>query len=215
MNSNIAIIGVGNIGSRLAKRFTEHGISVTLAATDLASAQEVAAKLGEKAQAATVDEGISGADIVIGAIPFGPLLEFAKENREKLAGKIFADPSNNFRRDESGNASNANPDGLSAGMQVQEALGADVRYVKAFGTMAAFELERTEADSGGKNVSPYATDDVEAGEQIGALIREAGWDTVRIGGVADTARIEVLGDLHPFGGLQSRLLTLDEFTKLI
>jgi len=38
----------------------------------------------------------------------------------------------------------------------------------------------------------------------------AGFDPVRAGGVGDSGRIEVGGDLHAFGGLNGRLVGADE-----
>lgn len=56
----------------------------------------------------------------------------------------------------------------------------------------------------------YATDDDAAGAAVAELITRGGWDAVRAGGVDDTARIEVFGDLHQFGGLSGRLLSKSE-----
>jgi len=42
------------------------------------------------------------------------------------------------------------------------------------------------------------------------LITAAGFAPVKAGGVADTRRIEVFGDLHAMGGLDGRLLTVAE-----
>jgi predicted dinucleotide-binding enzyme len=42
----------------------------------------------------------------------------------------------------------------------------------------------------------YATDDDRAGEEVGRLIRTAGFEPVKVGGVAQSDRLEVGGDLH-------------------
>lgn len=47
----------------------------------------------------------------------------------------------------------------------------------------------------------YATDDDQAGDRAEQLIEAAGFSPYRVGGVDQSLRIEVLGDLHPFGGL--------------
>jgi 8-hydroxy-5-deazaflavin:NADPH oxidoreductase len=56
----------------------------------------------------------------------------------------------------------------------------------------------------------YATDDDAAGTTIERLIRAAGFDPLRAGGVADAGRIEAPGgDLHQ-SGLNGELVDLDQ-----
>jgi predicted dinucleotide-binding enzyme len=54
----------------------------------------------------------------------------------------------------------------------------------------------------------YATDDDRAGEQVERLIRTAGFEPVKIGGVGQSDRLEVGGDLHDLvvGPAQARSL---------
>ena len=42
----------------------------------------------------------------------------------------------------------------------------------------------------------YVTDDDEAGEEVGRLIRTAGFEPVKAGGLGQSGRLEVGGDLH-------------------
>jgi 8-hydroxy-5-deazaflavin:NADPH oxidoreductase len=42
----------------------------------------------------------------------------------------------------------------------------------------------------------YATDDDRAGEEVGHLIRTAGFEPVKVGGLDQSGRLEVGGDLH-------------------
>jgi predicted dinucleotide-binding enzyme len=42
----------------------------------------------------------------------------------------------------------------------------------------------------------YATDDDHAGEEVERLIRTAGFEPVKVGGVEQSGRLEVGGDLH-------------------
>ena len=61
----------------------------------------------------------------------------------------------------------------------------------------------------------YATDDTAAGSDVERLIRAAGFDPVRAGGVDACLRIEVGGDLHAFGGLNGRLIDRTEAESLL
>jgi 8-hydroxy-5-deazaflavin:NADPH oxidoreductase len=80
-------------------------------------------------------------------------------------------------------------DDRSAASVVAALLPASARYVKAFGTL------NSDALASGANREPravlfYATDDDVAATTIERLIRAAGFDPLKTGGVADAGRIE-------------------------
>jgi 8-hydroxy-5-deazaflavin:NADPH oxidoreductase len=54
----------------------------------------------------------------------------------------------------------------------------------------------------------YATDDERAGHEVERLIRTAGFEPVKVGGVEQSSRLEVGGDLHDLvvGGAEARSL---------
>lgn len=210
-----AVIGTGRIGSQVATRLAAGGEKVYVAASSLQSAEESAQQLGHGIQAGTVSDVIDRADQVIFAVMFPVIQTLLKEHAGELAGKIVVDPSNNFRFDDDGNPVNANPEGESAGSQIQALVPEGASYVKAFGTMAAAQLGEERTADGEKVTLLYATDDDVAGEKIARLIETGGWDAVKVGGVDRAADIEVLGKLHPFGGLNDRLLSKAEAEELV
>jgi predicted dinucleotide-binding enzyme len=55
----------------------------------------------------------------------------------------------------------------------------------------------------------YAADDDDAGELVADLIRAGGYEPVRVGGLDQSIRIEMFGDLHEVGGL-GRVVTKSE-----
>ena len=63
-----AIIGVGNLGSTVARHLVAGGEAVVLAAQDNAHAQALAQELGPQASAASVEDAIAGADVVLLAL---------------------------------------------------------------------------------------------------------------------------------------------------
>jgi len=87
--------------------------------------------------------------------------------------------------------------------------------VKAFGAVAATMLASNAFRKPKRAVRFYATDDATAGTEVERLIRIAGFDPARAGGVAKSGRIEVGGDLHPWGGLNGRLVDRDEAASLV
>jgi hypothetical protein len=66
----------------------------------------------------------------------------------------------------------------------------------AFGTMSAGLFESAGNRSPEPAVLFYATDDDRAGEEVERLIRTAGFEPVKAGGIDQSGRLEVGGDLH-------------------
>jgi predicted dinucleotide-binding enzyme len=105
-------------------------------------------------------------------------------------------PSNPLTTDAHGNVSRLLPKGQSSGEVVAGWLSAGARLAMAFGTLSADLLESASNRSPDPAVLFYATDDDRAGEEVGRLIRTAGFEPVKVGGIEQSGRLEVGGDLH-------------------
>src|SRR2546421_6748634 len=205
-----AIIGVGNIGGALARHLVRGGEPVVLAAKDEANAAALAQELGGRARAASVEEAITEADAVVFAVWLDTIKELIAKDTALLEGKVIVDPSNPIGLDENGEMTRTLPDDQSAGSVVAGMLPTGAHYVKAFGTLAADSLASSASRDPRRAVLFYATDDATAAATIERLISAAGFDPLKVGGVADSGRIEVPGgDLHQNGGLNGQLLDLD------
>jgi hypothetical protein len=66
----------------------------------------------------------------------------------------------------------------------------------AFGTLSAYLFESSRNRSPEPAVLFYATDDEVAGEDVERLIRTAGFEPAKVGGIEQPGRLEVGGDLH-------------------
>jgi predicted dinucleotide-binding enzyme len=66
----------------------------------------------------------------------------------------------------------------------------------AFGTLPADLLESSSDRSPEGAVLFYVTDDDRAGREVERLIRIAGFEPVKVGGIEQSTRLEVGGDLH-------------------
>jgi predicted dinucleotide-binding enzyme len=212
---SVAVIGTGNLGSRVARRLADGGVEVVVAANDLSSARDVAKGIGHGVRAVEVEDAITGADTVVFATWLATTKDLIAQHAAQLANKIVVDPSNNIGPDGSGGFKSLNPEGVSAGQQLAAEVPPGARYVKAFGTLPAEMLESTATESGDTPVLFYATDDDVAGDTVAKLIAAAGFEPVSAGGVEATSRIEMFGDLHPFGGLNGRLIGRDEALQLL
>jgi predicted dinucleotide-binding enzyme len=209
-----AIIGLGNIGSLLAKHLTTGGENVIVADRTLAKAEKFATELGGKGKALPVAEAIGEADVVILAIYFDAIKNLLATYRASLAGKIVVDPSNPIAPDGNGGFKKTIPADKSAGELIAALLPEGAELVKAFGTLVAPTL------ASGANRSPdratlfYATDYPEAGRVIARLITASGFSPVLAGGIDQSIRIEVFGDLHEVGKL-GKLVSAKEAEDLV
>ena len=92
----IGFIGTGHIGTQVARAVTTAGYDVIL--SNAHDPAPLAAKLGVRARAGTVDEAAAGADLVVVAIPIGA---FDSVPVAPLAGKTVIVTSN-YNRDRKG-----------------------------------------------------------------------------------------------------------------
>ena len=75
-------------------------------------------------------------------------------------------------------------------------LSAGARLAMAFGTLPADLLESAGNRSPEPAVLFYVTGDDRAGEEVERLIRTAGFEPVKVGGIEQSGRLAVGGDLH-------------------
>jgi len=207
-----AIIGVGQIGSGLARDLVRGGERVVLAARDQSHADALASELGDRATAAPVREAIADADadVVVLAIWLDQCRALMPQIADLLEGKVVVDPSNPIGFDDKGQVHRTLPEGTSAGSVVAGLLPNGAQFVKAFGSLGAASLANDANRSPRRAVLFYATDDG-AADTTERLITAAGFDPVKVGGIKDAGRIEVPGgDLHQNGGLNGRLLDVDQ-----
>ena len=181
----------------MARHLVHGGESVVLAARDQSEAMSLAAELGPLARAASPDEAMQEAETVVLAVWLDTIRELIERNAQLLENKTVIDPSNPLGFDERGQMIRTLPEGQSAGSVVAGLLPSSSHYVKAFGTLVADTLASSARREPSAAVLFYATDDDTAAATAERLIRAAGFQPVKVGGVADAGRIEVPGgDLH-------------------
>lgn len=209
-----AIIGLGNIGSRVARNLASGGVNLLVADNTQTKADNLARELGSHVSAMPVTDAIEKADVIIFAVWFDGIKELFQKYRSNLAGKIIVDPSNPIAPDGKGGFAKTIPADQSSGQLLRQLLPIDAELVKAFGTLGAESL------TSGANRIPdhavlfYASDYPEAGRTVAKLITASGFSPISIGGIDQSIRIEVGGDLHEFGKL-GRLVSANEAMTLV
>jgi len=205
-----AIIGTGVIGSVITRHLASGGETLRLSSADHESARALAAQIGRAAVVAAADnrDALQGADAVILALRFTALKGVINEIADSLAGKVVVVPSNPLTTDPLGNVARILPEGQSSGEAVAAWLPARAHLAMAFGTLSADLFESAGNRSPEPAVLFYVTGDDRAGEEVERLIRTAGFEPVKAGGIEQSGRLEVGGDLHDLvvGPAQARSL---------
>ena len=204
-----AIIGTGGLGSVIARQLAAGGETLRLSSADTESARTLAAQIGRGTVVAVGNrDAVQGAGAVVLALRFTVLKGVIDQIAGPLAGRLVVVPSNPLSTDAQGNIYRVLPEGQSSGKVVAGWLPAGARLAMAFGTMSADLLESSSNRSPEPAVLFYATDDDRAGQEAERLIRTAGFEPVKAGGIEQSGRLEVGGDLHDLvvGPAQARSL---------
>jgi predicted dinucleotide-binding enzyme len=204
-----ALIGTGEIGSVIARLLASGGETLRLSSADNKSVRRLAAEIGPAAVVADDNgDALQGADAVVLALRFTVLKGVIDEIADRLIDKLVVVPSNPLGIDGQGNVSRLLPAGQSSGETLAGWLPAGARLAMAFGTLSADILESSSKRSPDPAVLFYVTDDDRAGEEVERLIRTAGFEPVKAGGVEQSSRLEVGGDLHDLvvGSTEARSL---------
>jgi predicted dinucleotide-binding enzyme len=192
-----AIIGTGGLGSIIARTLASGGEILRLSSADAESARALATEIGQAAVVGVDNrDALQGVDSVVLALRFGVLKSVIDEIADPLRDKLVVVPSNPVGLDAQGNVIRLLPEGQASGEVVAAWLPAGARLAMAFGTMSGELLESSSSRSPERATLFYVTDDDRAGEEVERLIRTAGFEPVKAGGIEQSSRLEVGGDLH-------------------
>jgi 8-hydroxy-5-deazaflavin:NADPH oxidoreductase len=185
--SRIGVIGSGKIGSTIGGLWIKAGHPVLFSSRHPDNLKEMVAGLGSLASAGTVEQAIASGDVVFVAVPYGALPQIGREHGPALAGKIVIDACNAVASRDGAVADEADRDGIGATSQKYLA---GTRLVRAFNTLGVTIFAREAGRPDPKLAVPIAGDDGEAVAVATTLVREAGFDPVLVGKLADARRFQ-------------------------
>lgn len=192
-----AIIGTGGLGSTIADRLGSGGETLQLSSADEASARRLAEAIGTSAVVAADNrDAVQHAGAVILALRFPALQGVIEEIADALGDKSLIVPSNPVGLDAQGKVVRLLPAGQSSGETIAGRVPAGTRFAMAFGTMSANLLESSSNRAPEPAVLFYVTDDERGNDEVERLIRVAGFEPMKVGGLERSSRLEVDGDLH-------------------
>jgi len=206
--SKVAVTGLGTIGTVVAANLVKGNRAVIVADRKLEKAKTLARQLGNMAQPSEIRDAIKTADIIILSVWYDAIKELFSTYKDELQGKIIVDPSNPIAPDEKGGFKKIIGENQSAGEILSSLLPKGSKLVKALGTLSAASLSGAAFQEPAK-VLFYATEATDIHPVIEDLIRDNGFEPVFVGGIDQSIRIEVFGELHEFGAL-GKTITVQE-----
>jgi 8-hydroxy-5-deazaflavin:NADPH oxidoreductase len=186
----IALIGTGNVGAALGRRFAENGHTVVYGSRD-PSAADVAALVRETGRGATAlppAQAAARSRVVVLAVPW-TATEAVVQGLGDLSGKIVVDPTNPRVMATDGFADYPPLPDSNAERIARMAPGADV--VKAFSTLGAETMFDPRVADGPVTI-PVVGDDRAAKAVVATLAREIGLEAVDVGPLRHARIIEGL-----------------------
>jgi predicted dinucleotide-binding enzyme len=186
--TKIGVIGSGKIGGTIGGLWVKAGHSVFFSSRHPEELKDLVSGLGSLAQAGTVAQAVAFGDVVFVAVPYKALPEVGKENAAGLKGKVVLDACNAVAgRDGQELADEVERDGIGV---VSQRYLPGTKLVRAFNTMGygVFAKEAHRADP--KLAIPIAGNDPEAVQVAAGLVRDAGFDPVVVGKLADARRFQ-------------------------
>lgn len=185
----VTVVGAGNMGRALTRRFAVAGELVLLADEDGAKASSVAAEVNAEAAGAvavtTVEDAIGRSDVVAFATWYPVTRELAGRYAAQLAGKVVIDISNPFNETFDGLTTDP---GTSAAEQIAAAAPA-ARLVKAFNTTFAPVLHEGRIADQSLDIL-LAGDDEDAKSAVAALAQRADLTVVDAGALTNARTLE-------------------------
>ena len=186
--AKIGIIGSGKIGGTIGGLWVKAGHSVYFSSRHPEELKELVSDLGSLAQAGTVAEAVAFGDVIFVAVPYKALPEVGKENAAGLKGKVLLDACNAVAgRDGQELADEVERDGIGV---VSQKYLPGARVVRAFNTMGVGVFAKEAHRPDPKLAVPIAGDDPEAVQVAAGLVRDAGFDPVVVGKLADARRFQ-------------------------
>ncbi|MFI7387132.1 NADPH-dependent F420 reductase [Streptomyces sp. NPDC049813] len=180
----IGIIGAGNIGSNLTRRFAAVGHDVHVANS---RGPQTLTALAEETGAtpATIEDAVRDAQVVVVTVPLKAVPKLPDGLLDTAAPDVAVIDTGNYYPQRDGKIAEIE-DGLTESRWTERQIGHQV--VKAFnGTYAQHILDKPRPSGDPSRVAlPIAGDDTAAKQVVTALLDEIGFDTVDAGGQDDS-----------------------------
>jgi len=185
--SRIGVIGSGHIGGTIGGLWIKKSHPVLFSSRHPEELKDMVAGLGSLAKAGTVEDAIKFGDVLFIAVPYGAIPQVGKEYSAAMKGKVMLDACNAVSTRDGAIADEVEQNGIGV---TSQKYFPGVRVVRAFNTMSYMVFAREANRPDPKLAIPIAGDDPQAVEVGAALVRDAGFDPVIVGKLADARRFQ-------------------------
>jgi predicted dinucleotide-binding enzyme len=186
--TTIGFIGSGHIGGQVARAAVAHGYDVVMSnSRGPETLSELVTELGEHARAATPQEAAEAADFAVVTVPFKAYQDVPVA---PLAGKVVID-TNNYYWERDGHVAALDDCSATVSGLLQEHLPTS-KVAKGFNHIPSADITSDGAPAGTENRRALATsgDSDEAVAVVTRLYDELGFDTVNVGPLSESWRVE-------------------------
>src|SRR5438045_2930294 len=173
----IGVIGSGRIGSTIGGLWVKAGHEVMFSDRDPEVAKKVAAELGSRAKAGSVEEAVAFGDAVLIAVPYMALPAISKQVGDKLKGKVVIDPNNPVPARDGDMAVGAKEKGAAVSTAT---LLPGARLVRSFNSWGYATMAREANRPAPRMALPVAAGDPVALKVGLQLVQGAGFDGVAV-----------------------------------
>jgi predicted dinucleotide-binding enzyme len=184
----IGIIGTGRIGGALARHWINAGHEVLMSSRHPEDLEPLARELGPRAKVGTPRDAATFGSVVLVSVPYAAMPQLGTDLKSELAGKVIIDTSNPVERRDGEQALEWQRKG--AGVSTAELLGSN-RVVRAFNCIPAASLANEANRQPARLAIPIGGDDRAAIAIAERLVRDAGFDPVMVGTLAETRRFDL------------------------
>ncbi|MBW8761955.1 MAG: NAD(P)-binding domain-containing protein [Microbacterium sp.] len=186
--TTLGIIGAGHIGSQIARVAVANGYDVVIAnSRGPETLTDLVEELGPRAKAGTPEEAGTAGDVIVVTVPLHAIDQIPVE---PLAGKIVLD-TNNYYFERDGHIEALDRGETTTSQLLQQHLPTS-KVAKAFNHIGAADITTDGAPAGAADRRALATsgDAPEAVEFVTRFYDQAGFDTVDIGPLSESWRVE-------------------------
>ena len=182
----IGIIGAGDVGGTLGKRWRQKGHEIMFGVRNLQSPKiQKLVQMDQNFEVGDIKDAAAFGEVIVFAIPWTSVEEIIL-NSGNLSGKILIDPTNPLTPDLKGLALHD----TSVAEKIAK-LANSTRVVKAFNAIGARALDNSVFDSQRADLF-ICGDDRHAKEVVEELANDIGFDVVDIGPLVNARKLEQL-----------------------
>ena len=180
----IAVIGAGNIGGSIGRKWAAAGHAVSYGARkpDGAELQTLVTAIGHGARATSIAEAVTAAEAILFAIPGSAMTQLIPSIAQQLAGKVLID------------ATNAMGGGAMNSVALLSGASPTAHVYRAFNSLGWENFENPKFGEVAADLF-YAGPDGAPRTTIEQLIRDVGLRPVRVGGIDKVSVVDSIASL--------------------